>query len=147
MQKYKSNANKRRALTRVPLTAAICLAFSAAAFAQDAPAPADPAQPDSAVTLDTVTVTAQKRTENLQKVPISMQVLGAEQLKELPSIALRYLVAPVEQVFSQERKYLDKSDTGIRLVEVRPLGCMHGYPRQRFVQKLLISAVIQSRNL
>ena len=33
--------------------------------------------------LDTITVTAQKRTEDVQKVPISIQVLGKEKLDEL----------------------------------------------------------------
>src|ERR1700726_1603717 len=34
-------------------------------------------------TLEEVVVTAQKRTEDLQKVPISLQVLGNERLQEL----------------------------------------------------------------
>ena len=33
--------------------------------------------------LDTATVTAQKRTENLQDVPISIQVLGNQKLTEM----------------------------------------------------------------
>ena len=89
-----SNHNKKRtarrnpsSLARLPLTMAIYLAVGSAAFAQEAvPAPAaEPATQESkqTATLDTVTVTAQKRTENLQKVPISMQVLGAEKLDEL----------------------------------------------------------------
>src|SRR5262245_54777761 len=79
----------RRVPNRLPLTAAICLAFSATAFAQDpaaqAPAAAEPpAQTTERVaTLENVTVTAQKRTENLQKVPISIQVLGEEKLDEM----------------------------------------------------------------
>lgn len=88
MQKYKvSSRRKRQALTRLPLAAAICLAFTSTAFAQEeqqAPQPASTeSTQQSAITLDTVTVTAQKRTENLQKVPISMQVLGTQQLQEL----------------------------------------------------------------
>ncbi|GAB3360075.1 TonB-dependent receptor [Lysobacter tyrosinilyticus] len=69
----------------MPLTAAICLAFtSTIAFAQDAPQPSAPeaAPQEKAVTLGTVNVTAQKRTENLQKVPISIQAIGAEQLDQ-----------------------------------------------------------------
>jgi len=65
-------------LARVPLAAAISLAMSSAAWAQ-ATDPASEASPQ----LDTVTVTSQKRTENLQTVPVSIQVLGAEQLDEL----------------------------------------------------------------
>ena len=37
----------------------------------------------STASLGTVSVTAQKRTENLQKVPISMLVLGDQQLEEM----------------------------------------------------------------
>lgn len=68
-------------LARIPLAAAVCLALSATAMAQDAPPEEGRAQ--SAVTLDAVTVTAQKRTENLQEVPISIQVLGTERLEQL----------------------------------------------------------------
>lgn len=89
-----------RRCSRLPLTAAICLAFSTA-YAQDVAAPqtadpaaqqtqdqaqpATPAQPASGrtATLEAVTVTAQKRTENLQKVPISLEVLGEQKLDEL----------------------------------------------------------------
>ena len=72
---------QRARLPRLPLAAAICIAITMPAFAQDAP-PAPAAKPKVAV-LQTVTVTAQKRTENLQKVPISIQVLGAEKIDEL----------------------------------------------------------------
>jgi outer membrane receptor protein involved in Fe transport len=72
-------------MTRMPLAVAIYFAISSAAFAQtdtqttgqQAPAPAD-----KTATLPTVTVTAQKRTENLQKVPISIQVLSSTKLKQ-----------------------------------------------------------------
>lgn len=88
-----SNHNKKRTvrrspstLSRLPLTVAIYLAVGSAAFAQEATPPTtEPAAQESkqAATLDTVTVTAQKRTENLQQVPISIQVLGTERLEEL----------------------------------------------------------------
>ena len=87
MQKLKRSPHRARPVpARLPLTAAICLAFtSTIAFAQEttpAPAPAPPAQQSQAVTLDNVTVTAQKRVENLQKVPISIQAIGSEQLQQ-----------------------------------------------------------------
>ncbi|KGQ17843.1 TonB-dependent receptor [Lysobacter dokdonensis DS-58] len=67
---------------RLPLVAAIYLAFGSA-LAQEA-AQTPPAQaPARQAVLDTVTVTAQKRTEDVQKVPISIQVLGKEKLDEL----------------------------------------------------------------
>lgn len=80
MSKPKYRVSKPGRFTRLPLAAAICLACTAPAFAQEA----TPASTDQkAATLDTITVTAQKRVENLQKVPISMQVLGTEKLEEL----------------------------------------------------------------
>jgi outer membrane receptor protein involved in Fe transport len=81
-------------LKRLPLAAAIYFAFGSMAWAQstapasttaaqDQPQPAPDSQPaDKTTTLGTITVTSQKRTENLQKVPISIQVLGEEKLKQ-----------------------------------------------------------------
>jgi iron complex outermembrane receptor protein len=81
-------------LTRLPLTAAIYLAFGSMAWAQTAaPVPETPttnppttgnkaAPKNQARTLETITVTSQKRVENLQKVPISEQVLGETKLKQ-----------------------------------------------------------------
>lgn len=75
----------RARLSRLPLAAAICLAVGAPAFAQDAAqAPSStPPKQQKGTTLETVTVTAQKRTENLQKVPLSIQVLGTEKIQQL----------------------------------------------------------------
>ncbi len=72
-------------LTRLPLAVAICVAFSSTAWAQTQPqtqTPETEQATDRAVTLDTVTVTAQKRVENLQKVPISIQAISTEQLEQ-----------------------------------------------------------------
>ena len=80
---------QRVRLVRLPLAAAICLAVAAPAFAQDATppasstAPATPATKPKTTTLNVVNVTAQKRTENLQKVPISINVLETDQLEAL----------------------------------------------------------------
>jgi outer membrane receptor protein involved in Fe transport len=69
-----------RSLHRLPLAAAVAVALCAPqAWAQDA---AQDADKKDARTLDTITVTAQKREENLQKVPISLQVLGNTQLEQ-----------------------------------------------------------------
>jgi len=82
-KKARPDRNRSWALTRLPLAAAIYFAMSSAAFAQaDTQAPATGTNGQKAKTLETVTVTSQKRTENLQKVPISIQVLGEEQLKQ-----------------------------------------------------------------
>ncbi|HMG46350.1 MAG TPA: TonB-dependent receptor [Allosphingosinicella sp.] len=57
------------------------LCASGAAFAQGtAPAPAAAPADDNG---DVIIVTAQKRSENLQNVPISIQALGTQQLEEL----------------------------------------------------------------
>ena len=74
----KTRSTRRNAFAKLPLTAAIVLAMSTAAYAQE-----QPASQDAAPTLDAITVTAQKRVENLQAVPISIQVLGTQQLDEL----------------------------------------------------------------
>ena len=69
-----------RSFRRLPLAAAVAMVmFAPQAWAQDA-AQAD--KEKDARTLDTITVTAQKREENLQKVPISLQVLGNTQLEQ-----------------------------------------------------------------
>ncbi|HYM85898.1 MAG TPA: TonB-dependent receptor, partial [Pseudoxanthomonas sp.] len=87
MKRHETKRSGRRnpsTFNRLPLTAAIYLAVASTAFAQDAAQPTEPTATESrATTLDTITVTAQKRTENLQKVPISMQVLGTERLEQL----------------------------------------------------------------
>ncbi len=71
-------------LHRLPLAVAIAMSMAAGAYAQDATTttPTKPAASDRTKTLESVTVTAQKREENLQKVPVSIQVLGEQKLKE-----------------------------------------------------------------
>jgi len=77
----------RMGLARLPLAAAICLAIAAPALAQDAgqtaTSTAAPATKPKTTTLGVVNVTAQKRVENLQKVPISINVLENDQLEAL----------------------------------------------------------------
>lgn len=73
-----------RKLPRHALTVAIALMLPAqAAFAQDAQ-PAAPAQKEAA-TLDTVQVTAQRKVENLQDVPVSVTTITPETLNVLSS--------------------------------------------------------------
>ncbi len=81
----------RLTLTRLPLAAAVHMACFAPAFA-DAAADADAQQSPPATQgadseqkheLDTITVTAQKRTENLQDVPISIDVLSGDKLSQM----------------------------------------------------------------
>ncbi len=69
-----------------------CVLLSPAAWAQQAPAdaappPAAPAQSaqaqEEAKTLDAVTVTARRRTESIQDVPVAVSAFGEEQLKDM----------------------------------------------------------------
>ena len=86
MKRHDTKRGGRRipsTFARLPLAAAIYLAVGSAAFAQEATPAPEPQKKTEAATLDTITVTAQKRTENLQKVPISIQVLGNEKLEQL----------------------------------------------------------------
>ena len=84
-QGSKRTSTARHGLRRLPLAVAVAVASSSMAFApmawaQSADTPAT--KEKEARTLAAVTVTAQKREENLQKVPISLQVLGNQQLEQ-----------------------------------------------------------------
>ncbi len=61
---------------RRAILATVALSATGVAFAQDAPQPAPAADKDP-VTLDRITVTAQSREQELQDVPIALQVLDA----------------------------------------------------------------------
>lgn len=80
----------RVSISRLPLATAIHLACFAPAFAetdaeQDAPATQESGAADQnkAHELGTITVTAQKRVENVQEVPISIDVLTADKLRDM----------------------------------------------------------------
>ncbi|MEI2428920.1 TonB-dependent receptor [Lysobacter yananisis] len=78
------HALRRRPRTALTLAIGLTLAASAsAAAAQDAADGAARDAPDTApsATLEAVTVTAQKRTENARKVPSSISVVGEQQLE------------------------------------------------------------------
>ena len=66
-------ARNRAKWAGMPLASAILASGGAAYGAADT----------EQATLEEVVVTAQKRTEDLQKVPISLQVLGGEKLEQL----------------------------------------------------------------
>ncbi len=85
-------SSESQSFTRTPIAAGVVLALAS---------PALMAQEDS-FAIEEVVVTAQKRSENLQDVPISIQALGGEALEELnlmnfadytkmlPSVAMEY---------------------------------------------------------
>ena len=65
------------------LSLAIALATLApAAIAQDGQA-VSPSQASQATTLDAVQVTARRRSESIQDVPVAVTAFGEEQLKDL----------------------------------------------------------------
>ena len=64
---------------RTPLARAVSAALTGSAIVTVAAAPAQAQQP----VLEEITVTAQKREESLQDVPVSLQVLGNQQLEQL----------------------------------------------------------------
>ncbi|HSN01326.1 MAG TPA: Plug domain-containing protein, partial [Rudaea sp.] len=121
MRKIRSTRSSRRhtLAARLPLAAAIHLACFAPAFAMDAdqnqttaPASTDNAKAkNDSHELQTITVTAQKRTENVQDVPISMDVLSTDTLQQmnvadmhdyvklLPSVAIQSLYLGFSQVY------------------------------------------------
>jgi len=70
-------------LAALALSIASALAMGTVAHAQDANAPANQAKSQSGkpVQLETINVTAQKRVENLQKVPVAMTVVTPTQLE------------------------------------------------------------------
>ena len=95
------------------LLASTCLAFATAApaFAGDLPASASKSAPDAAPDASVIVVTAQKRSENIQRVPISIQALGTANLaqhqvqsfddyaKQLPSVSFQSFGPGQSQLF------------------------------------------------
>src|SRR3546814_15370701 len=82
------SAPSRRAHAWRPLALAIAPLLPAAAFAQETPEPAAGQDEDAgkqAATLDAVEVTAQRRVENVQDVPVSLSTVNAGHLGALAS--------------------------------------------------------------
>ncbi len=70
-----------RATSAMPLAAFALAAFAAPAIAQTAPA-ADPAAEADDAAPGEIVVTAQKRSESLQRVPLAVSVLSGETLAQ-----------------------------------------------------------------
>jgi outer membrane receptor protein involved in Fe transport len=72
-RKLERNSHRKHLrIASAPLAAAVVAALSTPAYAQE-----------SSQVLEQVIVTAQKRNENLQEVPLSIQAIGSEQLEDL----------------------------------------------------------------
>src|SRR5262249_9589197 len=68
---------------------------------------------------------------------------NTKQRQELAPVSFRNLVAAIQQVLGEEREDLDDRDTRIALVEVRPLGIVHGDARQHLVQQFLVTSIVK----
>jgi outer membrane receptor protein involved in Fe transport len=88
--KRRKLALRQTFLVRAPLASAVMLALA-------------PAQAQQVTALEEIIVTAQKRTENLQQVPLSIQALGTEKLEELNIVRfddyVKYLPSVSYQTF------------------------------------------------
>ncbi len=66
-----------------------------------------------------------------------------QQRKKFSAVAIGNLVAPVEQVLRQEREDFQERDPRVAGVEVGPFRIVDGNARERFVQQLLVLAVVK----
>jgi iron complex outermembrane recepter protein len=73
---------------RTRLGTAILLALAASATAQAQQAPTTPSSDDQSQALGTIVVTAEKRSEDVQNIPMSISVLDASQLEDLHATQL-----------------------------------------------------------
>jgi iron complex outermembrane recepter protein len=107
----------RRSLRRLPLASAI------SAILAGTPAVHAATEPESN-TLEEVVVTAQKRTENLQDVPISIQALNTEKLEELNIVNIDAYVKFLSGVTTV--KGLGQGGNGIATTHVYMRGVVSG---------------------
>jgi iron complex outermembrane receptor protein len=106
-----------RSAVRSAIATAISAAFALAAAAQDAPSPGQ------AATLEEVVVTAQRRVENLQDVPIAATAIPGDQLrsKGVERLSDLQFAAPSLQI----------TDSGglVQAVNIRGIGLASGSPQ------------------
>ena len=94
------------------LTTASALAF---ASALSIPVYAQTASGNTADSLETVVVTATKgKAEVLQKVPMAVQVFGAEQLKDQNIVTINDLVSSIPGIVEGQRQSAASSSYNIR---------------------------------
>jgi iron complex outermembrane recepter protein len=121
-RKLVREALKRHAIVRtgIPL-ASVLLASIPAAYAQEQPAGGGGA---AAGGLEEVVVTAQKRSENLQDVPISIQALNTEKLEQLSIVNIDDYVKYLSGVTTV--KGLGQGGTGIGTTHMYMRGVVSG---------------------
>ncbi|SFR88844.1 TonB-dependent receptor [Sphingomonas jatrophae] len=97
-----------KAMALAPLLAGVSVFGASAAWAQpaSAPTPVPSEQPAEANALQDIVVTAQRREENLQNVPVAVTAVTAAQLTDLRITSIRNLsvIAPGLQINTQGRQ-------------------------------------------
>src|ERR1700722_20391947 len=116
MSEGRAHDSRRRALRRLPLASAISAILAGGVPLAHAATDAD--------TLDEVTVTAQKVTENLQDVPISIEALGTQKLEQLNIVNLDSYVQYLPGVTTV--KGLGQGGNGIGTTHVYMRGVVSG---------------------
>ncbi len=93
-------------LTRT-LTSVVALAWASGAYAQAAPSPsaASPAQATDVVQVEDIIVTAQRRSERLIDVPISITTVAAQDIERAGGEAVENLTKTVPGVYIQRAVY------------------------------------------
>lgn len=89
----------RKGPRRLLLASSAMVCFAAAATAAQAADAAAPAAPSGGPELDTVIVTARKRSENAQNIPVSVSALSAQQLE-------RYSIKTVEEIAASTPQFI-----------------------------------------
>ena len=90
MNAFQSVRARHRSPLSIAIAGALAWAAAAPALAQDSPDAGAPAaaQADTALLLDTVVVTANKRVENIREVGASITVVGERQLENIGASSL-----------------------------------------------------------
>lgn len=117
----KKFVSKKKLFAPAMLSGVACLA-AAPAFGQAAATPADAASaPSSAVMLDQVLVTSQKRKEDVRKVPLSVSVISGDALQENHINDITDLTRSVPNV-----SFSSQGGAGLSTIEIRGVSSQAG---------------------
>ena len=103
------------------ISLACVMALDAQAQQAAAPAPADAASAPRSVTLDTVLVTSQKRTEDVKKVPLSVSVISGETVQQNHITDFTDLTRAVPNL-----SYSTQAGAGLATLEIRGVSSQAG---------------------